>query len=102
MSPEDITRMYELVEELRSLIAKNDSNLINRMFPGYVDNPIRAEYGCCGNLGFAKMESHMYDADGNEIETPNCKKCEKEMNPLIGKKAIGWFCNEHGYNSGNV
>lgn len=102
MSPEDITRMYQLIDELRHLVAKNDANLINRIYPEYIDNSLQAEYGSCANLGFANMKAHLYDADGNEIDIPKCNKCEKEMNSIIGKNAIGWFCHEHGYDSDKV
>lgn len=46
---------------------------------------------------FMNSNAILYDSEGRIIKEPTCKICGKKMNPVMGKSATAWCCNEHGF-----
>lgn len=48
------------------------------------------EYGSSNPVGISKVTA--YNAEGEEIEIPKCKKCGVHMCQVMGKESCAWMC----------
>jgi hypothetical protein len=67
MDQEEISKLYELLEEIRQIIAKNDSHLI----------------------------SHFFDTERKRNTYPTCSECGIGLLKVYGGDITEWICPIH-------